>query len=129
VVGVEPSSLSVLVELEGACGSCPSSTTTMKMGVERVSLCHLCGLSIAHTLHKGLCAYFMLVNYYSFLVGYELATSTNLCSIGASPASYVLSSCELWRVFFLTYSLLYHFSFKWVRGGGADRCCGRLGQV
>ena len=38
VVGVEPSSLSVLVELEGACGSCPSSTTTMQMGVERVIL-------------------------------------------------------------------------------------------
>jgi Fe-S cluster biogenesis protein NfuA len=48
VVGVEPSSLSVLVELEGACGSCPSSTTTMKMGVERVSyaLSHSLLLSI-----------------------------------------------------------------------------------
>ena len=25
----------VMVELEGACGSCPSSTATMKMGIER----------------------------------------------------------------------------------------------
>ena len=36
VVTVEPETMSILVELEGACGSCPSSTTTMKMGVERV---------------------------------------------------------------------------------------------
>jgi hypothetical protein len=36
VLSVEPSSKSVLVELQGACGSCPASATTMKMGVERV---------------------------------------------------------------------------------------------
>ena len=36
VVGVDKEAMSIQVELEGACGSCPSSTTTMKMGVERV---------------------------------------------------------------------------------------------
>ncbi|KAJ8608755.1 hypothetical protein CTAYLR_007791 [Chrysophaeum taylorii] len=35
VVSVDPSDLSVVLRLEGACGSCPSSTTTMKEGLER----------------------------------------------------------------------------------------------
>lgn len=34
IVRVDAASKSVFVELQGACGSCPSSTTTMKMGVE-----------------------------------------------------------------------------------------------
>ena len=36
VSSVDPSTMSVELVLEGACGSCPSSTTTMKMGIERV---------------------------------------------------------------------------------------------
>ena len=36
VVEVRPESKDVVLRLEGACGSCPSSTTTMKMGIERV---------------------------------------------------------------------------------------------
>lgn len=36
VVGVDPSDMSVQLQLQGACGSCPSSTVTMKMGIERV---------------------------------------------------------------------------------------------
>lgn len=34
VIRVDENSKDVFVELQGACGSCPSSTTTMKMGVE-----------------------------------------------------------------------------------------------
>jgi len=33
---VDPVSKEVFLKLEGACGSCPSSTVTMKMGIERV---------------------------------------------------------------------------------------------
>lgn len=36
VVSVDPDSMTVSLELEGACGDCPSSTTTMKMGIERL---------------------------------------------------------------------------------------------
>jgi len=36
VQAVDPEAMSVDLVLEGACGSCPSSTTTMKMGIERV---------------------------------------------------------------------------------------------
>ena len=36
VVEVKPETKDVILRLEGACGSCPSSTTTMKMGIERV---------------------------------------------------------------------------------------------
>jgi len=36
VVEVRPETKDVVLRLEGACGSCPSSTTTMKMGIERV---------------------------------------------------------------------------------------------
>ena len=36
VHAVDTSTRSVQLILEGACGSCPSSTTTMKMGIERV---------------------------------------------------------------------------------------------
>ena len=36
VVGVDEATRSVQLQLEGACGSCPSSTVTMKMGIERV---------------------------------------------------------------------------------------------
>ena len=36
VVEVRPETKDVILRLEGACGSCPSSTTTMKMGIERV---------------------------------------------------------------------------------------------
>jgi len=36
VLSIEPEPRNIIVELQGACGSCPSSTTTMKMGVERV---------------------------------------------------------------------------------------------
>jgi len=36
VVSVDARSAAVVLRLEGACGSCASSTTTMKMGVERV---------------------------------------------------------------------------------------------
>lgn len=36
VVEVNVEKCSVSLELQGACGSCPSSTTTMKMGIERV---------------------------------------------------------------------------------------------
>ena len=36
VVDVRPETKDVVLRLEGACGSCPSSTTTMKMGIERV---------------------------------------------------------------------------------------------
>ena len=36
VVSVDGTAMSVDLQLEGACGSCPSSTTTMKMGIERV---------------------------------------------------------------------------------------------
>ena len=36
VVEVKPDTKDVILRLEGACGSCPSSTTTMKMGIERV---------------------------------------------------------------------------------------------
>ena len=35
VLRVDPSDMSVHVALQGACGSCPSATTTMKMGVEK----------------------------------------------------------------------------------------------
>ena len=36
VVATDPSAMTVSLELVGACSSCPSSTTTMKMGIERV---------------------------------------------------------------------------------------------
>lgn len=36
VMGVDVESRVVKLALQGACGSCPSSTTTMKMGIERV---------------------------------------------------------------------------------------------
>lgn len=36
VVSVDAATAGVVLRLEGACGSCASSTTTMKMGVERV---------------------------------------------------------------------------------------------
>ena len=36
VVEVRSETKDVVLRLEGACGSCPSSTTTMKMGIERV---------------------------------------------------------------------------------------------
>ena len=36
VVEVRSETKDVILRLEGACGSCPSSTTTMKMGIERV---------------------------------------------------------------------------------------------
>eukprot|EP00322_Chrysochromulina_rotalis_P016051 CAMPEP_0115851536 /NCGR_PEP_ID=MMETSP0287-20121206/12532_1 /TAXON_ID=412157 /ORGANISM="Chrysochromulina rotalis, Strain UIO044" /LENGTH=209 /DNA_ID=CAMNT_0003305571 /DNA_START=8 /DNA_END=637 /DNA_ORIENTATION=+ len=36
VVGVDADARIVSLQLQGACGSCPSSTTTMKMGIERV---------------------------------------------------------------------------------------------
>ena len=36
VVGVDTTTRSVSLVLQGACGSCPSSTTTMKMGIERI---------------------------------------------------------------------------------------------
>ena len=36
VVSADPASKDVILHLEGACGSCPSSTQTMKMGIERV---------------------------------------------------------------------------------------------
>ena len=36
VVNVDADTKDVILKLEGACGSCPSSTTTMKMGIERV---------------------------------------------------------------------------------------------
>lgn len=36
VVAVDDVAQTVTLSLQGACGSCPSSTTTMKMGIERV---------------------------------------------------------------------------------------------
>ena len=36
VVSVDDSSRDITLRLQGACGSCPSATTTMKMGIERV---------------------------------------------------------------------------------------------
>ena len=36
VVGVDEISRNIILRLQGACGSCPSSTTTMKMGIEKV---------------------------------------------------------------------------------------------
>ncbi|EOD21094.1 hypothetical protein EMIHUDRAFT_60252, partial [Emiliania huxleyi CCMP1516] len=36
VVSVDAAMRNVYLRLEGACGSCPSSTVTMKMGIERV---------------------------------------------------------------------------------------------
>jgi Fe-S cluster biogenesis protein NfuA len=33
---VEQDTMDIYLKLEGACGSCPSSTVTMKMGIERV---------------------------------------------------------------------------------------------
>jgi len=36
VVGVDANAMTVSLQLQGACGSCPSSTVTMKMGIERV---------------------------------------------------------------------------------------------
>ena len=36
VVSVDAATRNVYLRLEGACGSCPSSTVTMKMGIERV---------------------------------------------------------------------------------------------
>ena len=36
VVSIDESTRSISLSLQGACGSCPSSTTTMKMGIERV---------------------------------------------------------------------------------------------
>lgn len=36
VVSVDAATKDVILKLQGACGSCPSSTTTMKMGIERV---------------------------------------------------------------------------------------------
>ena len=36
VLEADPATKNVVLRLEGACGSCPSSTTTMKMGIERV---------------------------------------------------------------------------------------------
>ena len=36
VIGTDADARTVTLELVGACGSCPSSTTTMKMGIERV---------------------------------------------------------------------------------------------
>jgi Fe-S cluster biogenesis protein NfuA len=36
VVSLDESTRNVYLRLEGACGSCPSSTVTMKMGIERV---------------------------------------------------------------------------------------------
>ena len=36
VKGVDVATKTVFLQLEGACGSCPSSTVTMQMGIERV---------------------------------------------------------------------------------------------
>jgi len=36
VVAIDQETRSISLSLQGACGSCPSSTTTMKMGIERV---------------------------------------------------------------------------------------------
>jgi len=36
IANIDTDTRSVYVHLVGACGSCPSSTTTMKMGIERV---------------------------------------------------------------------------------------------
>lgn len=36
VVSVDSATMGVALALQGACGSCPSSTVTMKMGIERV---------------------------------------------------------------------------------------------
>ena len=36
VQSVDPSTMGVTLVLQGACGTCPSSTVTMKMGIERV---------------------------------------------------------------------------------------------
>jgi Fe-S cluster biogenesis protein NfuA len=36
VVRIDQVARDIFLRLQGACGSCPSSTTTMKMGVERV---------------------------------------------------------------------------------------------
>ncbi len=36
VVSIDEKTRSISLSLQGACGSCPSSTTTMKMGIERV---------------------------------------------------------------------------------------------
>lgn len=36
VAGVDLETRDVRLVLQGACGSCPSSTVTMKMGIERV---------------------------------------------------------------------------------------------
>ncbi|KAJ1452815.1 NifU-like domain-containing protein [Pelagophyceae sp. CCMP2097] len=36
VVSVDAVGLAVVLELQGACGSCPSSTVTMKQGIEKV---------------------------------------------------------------------------------------------
>lgn len=36
VISIDTKTYTVQLELQGACGNCPSSTTTMKMGVERV---------------------------------------------------------------------------------------------
>ena len=36
VVDIDKTTRSITLSLQGACGSCPSSTTTMKMGIERV---------------------------------------------------------------------------------------------
>ncbi len=47
VLRIDPSTKDVFVELQGACGSCPSSTTTMKMGVEVFSAKY-CSLSTLH---------------------------------------------------------------------------------
>ena len=36
VAGVDAEDMDILLELQGACGGCPSSSTTMKMGIERL---------------------------------------------------------------------------------------------
>jgi Fe-S cluster biogenesis protein NfuA len=36
IVSIDEGTRSIQLALQGACGSCPSSTTTMKMGIERV---------------------------------------------------------------------------------------------
>ena len=44
----------VKVRLQGACGSCPSSTMTLKMGIENLLKHYICLLNTSDSAYEGL---------------------------------------------------------------------------
>ena len=50
LVSVDEESGEVLVELVGACGSCPASTMTLKAGIERILKDRVPGVTAVHSV-------------------------------------------------------------------------------